>query len=104
MARAAVIENSYILPHGTRPAHSPRMTTPARSSTNDSQVSDMAIFAERRPASAGSSADTVRVRIAVEPSPTITSAGAATAATRRRPAANEIAKATIAMVRVIIDA
>src|SRR5262245_5533360 len=37
------VRNSYMLPHGTRPAESPRVTSPAMCSTNASTVSDSPI-------------------------------------------------------------
>ena len=53
-ANAAVSENSYMLPHGTRPADQPRATTPANSNNVLNHVSDIPMFADRRPGACGS--------------------------------------------------
>jgi hypothetical protein len=111
MPNAEVIENSYILPHGTRPAHTPRNTTPASSTTNPNQVKDIPIFAERLPVwpSGGvPPADVVNtgdlVNTAVLPTEFISGGATGTSVSRRRPEANEIAKDTIAKVKVTIAA
>ena len=56
-----------MLPHGTRPAHSPRSTTPSSRSAVPSHVNDIAILAVRRPGTTGSMIS-VRVITAAPPS------------------------------------
>ena len=43
-----MVQNSYMLPHGTRPAASPRVTTPARCTTAASTITATATFAAGR--------------------------------------------------------
>src|SRR4051812_23085196 len=55
---APATENSYMLPHGARPAEIPRVTTPARCSRNASHVRETAMpaaFVHRRAGGAGTS-------------------------------------------------
>ena len=72
----AVIENSYMLPHGARAAHNPRRMTATSSEANASQVSDIPTFAARFPRSLSSP--------------------------RRRPTDHENAKANMATVSAAI--
>ncbi|CAB5015967.1 unannotated protein [freshwater metagenome] len=64
--RALVSENSYMLPHGTRPADRPRAMTAPRSSRAPSHITDMATLPARRPGSRPS-AGAVRSRVATAP-------------------------------------
>ena len=91
-----------MLPHGTRPAHSPRSTTPTSRRAVPSQVNDIAILAVRRPGTMGSMIS-VRVMTAAPPSLSTISV-VAKAVTLRRPAAKENAKKTIARVSTSMDA
>ena len=94
-----------MLPQGARPAHTPRSTTPASSRRNASQVSDMPMFAARRPGSTCASVTSGgRVMTAVPPPPSTTAVADAATGVRRRPAANDTAKKTIAIARVTIVA
>ena len=69
MPSALVMENSYMFPHGTRSAHSPRRTTPMSNNAVASQVTDMPMFAARRPACGCG-----RSRRATSPAGTVTGA------------------------------
>ena len=104
---AELMENSYMLPQGTRPAHKPRSTRATVNSPSESHVKDIPTLASLRPGSTVP-ADSDRSRTATPPlaAPTRTaSARAATAAVdRRRPLAKEAAKRTIAMVKVTMVA
>ena len=68
MASAADSENSYMLPHGTRPAEAPRAISPASRNAVASHINDIAILPARRPGgSASTSSSRVLVRVAVPP-------------------------------------
>jgi hypothetical protein len=102
---AAVIENSYMLPHGTRPAQTPRRTTPRRSVKKESQVRAMPTLAARRPGSCEASTGvSTRVITAAPPSLSTTSLRAAADVGLFLPRAKDAAKQSIASVNEIMAA
>ena len=70
VASAAASENSYMLPHGARPAENPRAMTEMRRNPVASHMRDIAMLPARRPGGSGaSSSGSVLVNVVVAPAP-----------------------------------
>ena len=110
IANAEVMENSHMLPHGTRPTASPRNSTPTPSRIVPSHVVDIPMLPARRPggrapSSGPPTATSVRVATATAPaSASDVEVAVEVAGVRSRPRrdANDSANAIIATVYAAI--